>query len=97
MLKLIKWLISLFKRKPQRQITKDNDTLKITLDNPKPLQRSNKHKERVTLSRPRYHLDNFGIWRKDIQHKTVNVYGANRHEIEQETSRKQKLYEMGLL
>lgn len=97
MLKLIKWLISLFKRKPQRQITKDNDTLKITLDNHKPLQRSSKHKERVTLQRTRYNLTSIGLWERYTQRKTVNVYGANRHEIEQETTRKQKLYEMGLL
>ena len=97
MIKLIKWIISLFKRKPQRQIIKDNDTVTITLDNPKPLQRSNKRKERVTLQRTRYNLNNNGKWEAHQQRKRVNVYGANRHEIEQETSRKQKLYEMGLL
>lgn len=90
-------MLKLFKRKPQKQIIKDNDTLTITHDNPKPLQRSNKHKERVTLHRNRYNQNNVGLWVRFTQRKTVNVYGVNREEIEQETSRKQKLYEMGLL
>ena len=97
MLKIIKWIISLFKRKPQRQIIRVTENITMTLDNPKPLQRSNKYKERVTLQRNRYNLNSVGIWERFTQRKTVNVYGANRQEIEQETSRKQKLYEMGLL
>ena len=97
MIKLIKWIISLFKRKPQRQIIMATENITMVLDNPKPLQRSNKHKERVTLQRTRYNLNNNGKWEAHQQRKRVNVYGANRQEIQNETSRKQKLYEMGLL
>ena len=96
MRKLIKWLINLFRRNKPVYI-KGNDVLTVTQDLPKQKVHDSLKKRKVVLQRKRYKLQNDGKWLEFTQRKTVSVYGRNNEQLTNETSRKQKLYEMGKL